>query len=77
MNDWQSYIVINPEIRFGKPSIIGTRITVGDILGWYAAGMSEAEIMDDFPSLKPEHLRAALYFAAHREQNIMVLASGK
>jgi uncharacterized protein (DUF433 family) len=77
MKGWQSYIRINPEIRFGKPTIVGTRITVGDILGWYAAGMSESEILEDFPSLKREHLHAALDFAAHREQYIMVLASGK
>ncbi len=63
MKDWQSYITINPEIRFGKPTIVGTRITVGDILGWYAAGMSETEIIEDFPSLKPEHLQAAIRFS--------------
>ncbi len=77
MKDWQSYITINPEIRFGKPTIIGTRITVGDILGWYAAGMSETEILEDFPHLKTEHLRAALDFAAHREQYVMILASNR
>ena len=75
MSNWRSYITINHEIRFGKPTITGTRITVGDILGWYAAGMSEAEILADFPNLRIEHLRAALDFAAHREQYTMILAS--
>ncbi len=50
---------------------------MGDILGWYAAGMTEGEILADFPRLKTEHLRAALDFAAHREQYVMILASDK
>ena len=45
------YISIDPEIRFGKPCIKGTRIAVFDILSWLASGMSEDEIIDDFPQL--------------------------
>ena len=45
----------------------GTRITIGDILQWLASGMSVQEILDDFPLLKEEHIRAALAFAANRE----------
>jgi uncharacterized protein (DUF433 family) len=67
MNDFLQYISINPEIRFGKPYIKGTRIAVLDILQWLASGMSNQEIIDDFPSLREEHIRAALAFAAHRE----------
>ncbi|MGF1612706.1 MAG: DUF433 domain-containing protein [Gammaproteobacteria bacterium] len=57
---------MDPDIRGGKPCIKGTRITVYDILEYLARGMSEAKILDDFPSLKQEHLRAALMFAAQR-----------
>ena len=64
MNDFLQYISINPDIRFGKPCIKGTRIAVLDILQWLASGMSNQEILEDFPSLKEEHIRAALAFAA-------------
>ena len=65
-------ISINPEIRGGKPCIKGTRITVYDILEYLAGGMSEAEILSDFPSLQQEDLRAALAFAAARERSLAV-----
>ena len=68
MNQVSEYISINPEIRFGKPCITGTRIAVGDILQWLASDMSYEEILVDFPSLKKEHILAALAFAAHREE---------
>ena len=70
MESADNYISINPNIRFGKPCITGTRITVVDILQWLASGMSHEEILADFPSLKPAHIQAALAFAAHREQVI-------
>lgn len=57
-------ITLNPEIRSGKPIIRGTRITVTDILEYLAGGMSEDEILDDFPNLSREDIRAALNFAA-------------
>jgi uncharacterized protein (DUF433 family) len=63
MNDFLQYISINPEIRFGKPCIKDTRIAVVDILQWLASGMSNKEILEDFPELKEEHIRAALAFA--------------
>jgi uncharacterized protein (DUF433 family) len=62
MNDFLQYISISPDIRFGKPCIKGTRIAVLDILQWLASGMSNQEILADFPSLKEEHIRAALAF---------------
>jgi uncharacterized protein (DUF433 family) len=62
MKDFSSYISINPEIRFGKPCIKGTRITISDILQWLASGMSHPEILEDYPSLKEEHIIAALAF---------------
>jgi len=64
MNELRAHIVIDNEIRFGKPCIIGTRITVGDILQWLAAGMSEQEILEDYPELQKIHIKAALAFAA-------------
>ncbi len=65
-------IIINPEIRFGKPCIKNTRITVYDILSWLAAGMSNDDILNDFPELAKEDIQAALYFAADREKRISV-----
>jgi uncharacterized protein (DUF433 family) len=70
MIDLNEWIAIDPEIRGGKPCIRGTRITVYDILEYMAGGMSEQEILADFPSLKSEHLRAALMFAVQRERRL-------
>ena len=75
MNELLSYISIDPDIRFGKPSIKGTRITVGDILQWLASGMNIPEILDDYPVLKEEHIRAALAFAANREAFTKIVAA--
>lgn len=60
-------ITITPGVRSGKPCIRGTRITVYDVLEYLASGMSEQEIVRDFPSLTPEDIRACLAFAAARE----------
>lgn len=67
MMAYHTHISINPEIRFGKPCIRGTRIAIADILGWLANNMSFRDILDDFPILKEEHILTALAFAAHRE----------
>jgi uncharacterized protein (DUF433 family) len=75
MENLLTHISINPAIRLGKPCIKGTRITVADILQWLASGMSIPEILEDFPSLKEEHIRAALTFAAHRESHTSLLAA--
>ncbi len=68
-------ISINPEIRFGKPCIKGTRIAVVDILQWLASGMNESEILSDFPSLTHEDILAALSFAANREASTKIKIS--
>jgi len=68
-----NYIVIDQGIRFGKPCIKGTRITVGDILQWLSGGMTEQEIMDDYPELQRSHIRAALAFAAERDSMTKVI----
>ena len=75
MSELLSDISINPDIRSGKPCIKGTRITVGDILQWLASGMSTTEILDDFPLLKEQHIRAALAFAANREAFTKIVAA--
>ncbi len=75
MTSFYSHISIDPEIRFGKPCIKGTRIAVVDILQWLASGMTHAEILADFPSLKDEHILAALGFAANRESIIKIIAA--
>ena len=67
MNELKAHIIIDNEIRFGKPCIKGTRITVGDILQWLSAGMTEQEILDNYPELQALHIKAALAFAAERD----------
>jgi uncharacterized protein (DUF433 family) len=72
MNALSPYIVIDSNIRFGKPCIKGTRITVADILGWLAAGMTNREIIEDYPELQEVHIRSALEFAAGRDASTKV-----
>jgi uncharacterized protein (DUF433 family) len=57
-------ITVEPRKRDGKPCIRGLRITVEDVLGWLAAGMTEAEILDDHPDLEKEDFQAVYQFAA-------------
>jgi uncharacterized protein (DUF433 family) len=61
-------IAVDPAVRFGKPCIRGTRISVGDILGYLAGGMSEVDILADFPQLTNDDVRACLAYAAERER---------
>ena len=67
---WQDRIEISPGVRSGKPCIKGTRITVYDILEYLAGGMTEDQILADFPSLIREDIRATLAFAAARERRL-------
>lgn len=64
-------ITIEPGKRGGKPCIRGLRITVYDVLDYLAGGMSEAEILADFPDLTVEDIRACLSFAAERERRLL------
>ena len=73
MNELRAHIVIDNEIRFGKPCIKGTRITVGDILQWLSSGMTEQEILEDYPELQKNHIKAALAFAAERDAMTRVI----
>ncbi len=63
-------IIVTPGVRNGKPCIKGTRITVSDILEYMAGGMSEDQILEDFPDLSREDIRACLAFAAARERRL-------
>jgi uncharacterized protein (DUF433 family) len=64
-------IAIDPEVRFGKPCIRGTRITVGDVLGYLAGGTSEEQILVDFPQLTRDDILACLAYAAERERRTL------
>lgn len=75
MKEFSSYISINPEIRFGKPCIKGTRIAIADILQWLSSGMTYAQILEDYSALKEEHILASLAFAANREAIIKIIAA--
>lgn len=66
-------IVIDPAIRFGKPCVRGTRITVGEVLGFLAGGGSETELIGDFPQLTHEDILACFGFAAERERRLLVV----
>lgn len=68
--DWRDRITITPGVRSGKPCIKSTRITVYDVLEYLAGGMTEAEILADFPDLTAEDIRACLAFAASRERRL-------
>lgn len=68
-------ISIDPNIRFGKVCIKGTRIAVSDVISWFAFGMTEKEILEDYPYLTSEQIRAALYFAAHKEEISNIIAA--
>ena len=59
-----SRVVSDPKIRFGKPTIRGTRITVEDVLRLAARGVSTAGILEEYPGLKEDDVRAAHAFAA-------------
>ena len=75
MQDYLAHISINSTIRFGKPCIKNTRIAVLDILQWLGSGMTNSEILNDYPLLKEEDILAALQFAAHREQVSKIIAA--
>ncbi len=69
--DYRERITIDPDMRGGKPCIRGMRITVYDVLGYLASGMSHDEILNDFPDLEEEDIRASLAFAADIERRFM------
>jgi len=65
-------IVVDPEIRFGKPTVRGTRLTVGEVLG-YLADLGESKLLKEFPQLAAEDIKACLAYAAERERRSLVV----
>jgi uncharacterized protein (DUF433 family) len=74
--DYRELITVDPQTRFGKPIVRGTRIAVGDVLSYLAGGMTEDEILADFPQLQREDIRACLAFAADRERRLATAPGG-
>lgn len=70
--NYKNIISINPEVRFGRPCVRNTRIPVFDVLSYLASGMSEEEILSDYPELSSEDIKACLAYAADREHKIRV-----
>ena len=70
-SQYTGIITVEPGKRGGKPCIRGLRITVYDVLEYLASGMTEAEIIADFPGLTYEDIRACLAFAADRERRMV------
>ncbi len=73
--DYRDIITLEPGKRSGKPCIRGMRITVQDILEYLAGGMSQEEILADFPELTPLDIQACLAFAADRERKLLAVPS--
>jgi uncharacterized protein (DUF433 family) len=73
--DYRKLITIEPGKRGGKPCIRGLRITVYDVLDYLASGMTQEEILRDFPDLTAEDIKACLAFAADRERKLLTVTS--
>jgi uncharacterized protein (DUF433 family) len=73
--NYQERIVIDPQIRSGKPCIRGTRITVTDVFDYLGGGMTVSEVLDDFPDLTLADIQACFAFAANRDRRLAVLSS--
>jgi uncharacterized protein (DUF433 family) len=69
--DYRNYITVEPNKRGGKPCVRGLRITVYEVLEYLASEMTEREILEDFPDLTHEDLKACLAYAADRERRFM------
>ena len=69
--NYQDIITIEDGKRGGRPCIRGLRITVADLLGWLAAGLSHDQIIADYPELTGDDIRACLAYAADRERRLL------
>jgi uncharacterized protein (DUF433 family) len=69
--NYQGIITIEEGKRGGRPCVRGMRITVGDVLGWLAAGLSHQQILADYPELTEDDIRACLAYAADRERRLL------
>jgi uncharacterized protein (DUF433 family) len=72
MKHYSDIITIDPQTRFGKPCIRGMRITVFDVLGWLASGMTVNDIVSEYPELTEEDIKATLSYAADREHKLRI-----
>ena len=72
MKHYSESITIDAQTRFGRPCIRGSRISVYDVLGWFASGMTKEDIINDFPELTSDDLQAALSYAEDREHKILI-----
>jgi len=72
MIDFRDHITVEPGKRGGQASVRGMRITVADVLGWLAEGMSHSDILEDFPELTEDDIRAVLAFAAARQRRTVI-----
>jgi uncharacterized protein (DUF433 family) len=70
-----AYIELNPQVRFGKPVVKGTRTTVAEVLEMLANGMSAADINEDFPAIGPAQIRGCLLYAAYKESVVLLAAA--
>ena len=75
MVDYREIITINPNIRFGRPCIKGTRISVYDVLGWLSMGMSHEEIIEDFPELTNQQILVCLQYAADKGNKTKIVVA--
>lgn len=77
--NWQKYIHTDPKILVGKPVVKGTRLSVEFLLGLFAAGWTEQQVLDNYPTLTPEALRAVFAFAAEslREESLYTIPLSK
>ena len=75
MVDWQDYVHADPKVLVGKPVVKGTRLSVDFVLGLFAAGWTEQQVLENYPTLTPEGLRAVFAFAAElaREERMYTL----
>jgi uncharacterized protein (DUF433 family) len=69
--NYQRVITLEPGKRGGRPCIRGLRVSVADVLGWLAVGMSHEQILADYPELTEEDIRACLAYAADRERRVV------
>nr|MBK9650493.1 DUF433 domain-containing protein [Bacteroidota bacterium] len=75
MKSYKEVITINPLVRLGKACVRDTRITVADVLEYLASGMSENEIVQDFPQLTIDDIHACLSYAAESEKHVKIVFS--
>jgi uncharacterized protein (DUF433 family) len=75
MKSYQEIICINPEVRSGKPCIRNLRITVADVLGYLASGMTIDEVLSDFPKLTMEDILACFAYAADSEKHVKFVST--